>query len=89
MSLLSDRTYARRKASQAALSPEESDRVMRLYRLLGRTEAVLGSEDHARRWLSTPNRGLGGRSPLELAATETGAALVFDLLGQIEHGVFS
>ena len=85
---MSERTFARRKAD-AVLTVEESDRLMRLFRLLDRAEVVVGDRDRARRWLNTANRGLDGRAPLSMASTETGAAMVFDLLGRIEHGVFS
>jgi len=36
-----------------------------------------------------PNRALGNLSPLEMAATETGAREVENLMGRLEHGVFS
>ena len=50
-------------------------------------EDVLGSKHDASEWMSTPNRSLGGVSPVELAVTETGAREVEDLLGRIAHGV--
>jgi uncharacterized protein (DUF2384 family) len=34
-------------------------------------------------------KGLGGKTPLEYADTEPGAREVEDLLGRLEHGVFS
>lgn len=86
---ISGRTMARRRSGGGSLSADESDRVMRVIRLMDRTQAVIGGEDQARRWLHTPNRALVGQAPLALSSTETGAALVFDLLGRIEHGVFS
>lgn len=85
---MSERTFARRKAG-SVLTVEESDRLMRLFRLLDRAELVIGDRARAQRWLNTANRGLDGRDPLSMASTETGAAMVFDLLGRIEHGVFS
>ena len=83
---LSERTYARRKVT-GLLTTDESDRVGRLLRLRAVAEAVIGSG--AQRWLHQPNRALDGRTPLQVAATEMGAALVFDVLGRIEHGVFA
>ena len=46
-------------------------------------------QNPARRWLSSPQRALGGSTPLSLARTEVGAGLVEDLIGRLEHGVFS
>lgn len=56
-------------------------------RLYARARDVFGSEESAREWLTTPQQGLGSRVPLELLATEAGAAEVRDLLGRIEYGV--
>lgn len=40
-------------------------------------------------WLNTPVKGLGGRLPVDLLDTEDGAQTVLDLIGRLEHGVFS
>ena len=48
-----------------------------------------GDAPAATRWLRTPQAGLGGRKPLELASTDVGAREVEDLIGRLEHGVFS
>ena len=50
-------------------------------------EDVLGSISDARKWMSTPNRSLGGVSPAEFVVAETGEREVEDLLGRIAHGV--
>lgn len=84
---VSERTWARRRTS--VLTPAESDHVVRIVRLMDRATGVLGELGAARRWLDTPARAFGGQTPLAMAASETGASLVFDLLGRIEHGVFS
>jgi putative toxin-antitoxin system antitoxin component (TIGR02293 family) len=85
---MSKATYHRRKAS-GKLDPSESDRVVRFARLMGRAVEVLESEDNARLWLNSPQVGLGGAVPLDYAETELGAREVEDLLGRIEHGVYS
>lgn len=76
------------KARQARLSPAQGDRLYRLARIVALAEEVLENEERARRWLREPQRGLGGRLPLNLLRTEAGAREVEDLLGRIEHGVF-
>ena len=81
-------TIQRRK-QQGQLAPEESDRVWRFARLVGKAVAVFGNEEDARQWLTSAQFGLGGAAPLDYAKTEVGAREVENLLGRIEHGVYS
>ena len=85
---IADRTLTRRR-KEGRLQTDESDRLLRVGSLFDRAVEVLGSEDAARTWLKTPRSALDDRSPLESADTEPGAREVEDLLGRIEHGVFS
>jgi putative toxin-antitoxin system antitoxin component (TIGR02293 family) len=85
---ISKATLHRRKAS-GRLDGTESDRVVRFARLMGKAVEVLESDENARQWLTSPQFGLGGAVPLDYAKTEVGAREVEDLLGRIEHGVYS
>jgi putative toxin-antitoxin system antitoxin component (TIGR02293 family) len=85
---ISPRTWVRRK-QQGVLDVLEGDRVARLHRLIRRATLVLGGSSEGRTWLTTPQRALHRRTPLDVASTEVGADSVFQLLGRIEHGVFS
>ena len=85
---ISKATLHRRKAA-GHLDQVESDRVVRFARLMGKAVEVLENEQNARQWLNSPQYGLGGAVPLEYAETEVGAREVEDLLGRIEHGVYS
>jgi putative toxin-antitoxin system antitoxin component (TIGR02293 family) len=78
-----------RRKQQGRLQPEESDRVLRFARLMGKAVAVFGNEKDAREWLSSPQFGLGGAIPLDYAQTEVGAREVENLLGRIDYGVYS
>jgi len=80
------RTLTRRK-KDGVLRPDESERALRLFRLVRHAEAVFGSLEDACTWMQTPNLALGNESPLQFADTEPGARRVDQLLGQIEHGV--
>ena len=53
------------------------------------TELFEGDQSLALQWLLQPNPALGQRSPLDMAATKPGAGEVKDLIGRLEHGVFS
>ena len=85
---ISRSTLQRRKAA-GRLSPGESDKVMRLSRLLEHATKVFGDIEKARAWLKFPQRGLGGAVPLDYAETEVGAREVDDLLGRIEYSVYT
>ncbi len=86
---ITPRTLTRRK-KEKKLTPEESDRLVSVSRLLAQTfELFEGNEEAGIRWFTSPNRGLNGQSPLEVAATETGTREVENLIGRLEHGVFT
>lgn len=83
------RTMTRRKVS-GRLKADESDRVLRAVRLMHRATVLFNKDPAAAKtWMTTPQRGLGGAVPLELAGTEIGAREVEDALGRIEDGVFA
>jgi putative toxin-antitoxin system antitoxin component (TIGR02293 family) len=83
------RSTLQRRKTERRLSPEESDRVMRFWRIVKYATNLFGTLDRARLWLKFPQFGLGGAVPLEFAKTETGAREVEDLLGRIDYGVYS
>ncbi len=85
---LPSRTLTRRKAERL-LRPDESDRLVRLASIAARATEVLGNEEKASRWLQVANRSLGGQVPLELLDTSIGTRQVEEVLGRIEHGVYS
>ena len=82
------RTLARRK-KEGRLRADESDRLLRLGRVAARTEEVLGTAEKAASWLKKPNRALGGAVPLAQLDTDIGARQVEEILGRIEHGLYS
>jgi putative toxin-antitoxin system antitoxin component (TIGR02293 family) len=86
---ITQRTLTRRKVAKK-LSKTESDRLVSVRRMLGQaTELFENDKSKAKQWLSSPNRGLGGRTPLQMAQTETGLREVENLIFRLEHGVFS
>ena len=86
---ISPRTLTRRKKN-SKLKAWESDRLVSISRLLAAAlELFEGDAEKTARWFDQPNRALGDVAPLEMAATETGAREVENLIGRLEHGVFS
>jgi putative toxin-antitoxin system antitoxin component (TIGR02293 family) len=83
-----ERTLARR-LTEGRLTPDESEKVLRLGRVWERATGVLASDDAARDWLKSPNGALQNATPLSLLDADIGAEAVLDLLGRIEHGIFS
>ena len=83
------RTFLRRKEA-GRLQPAESDRLLRASRLFARAQDLFdGDQEAARGWLMKPQRALGGAIPLEIAKTEVGAREVEQIIGRLEHGVFT
>ena len=80
------RTLSRRRQS-GRLQTDESERVLRLERLLALAAEMLRDEVRARDWVKSPKKALAGRTPLQYAETEIGAREVEDLIGRIRHGV--
>ena len=86
--LSSTTTSRRRKAGR--LTAEESDRLVRVARLVAMAhEMMRGDEVAARRWLKDRHELLEGESPLERASTEVGGREVEQLIGRLRHGTFS
>lgn len=83
------RTLALRRQKGQPLTPEESDRLARVARVLTAADDAFGNPEKAYRWLRKPNRGLGGQVPLELLSTEAGARIVEQALERIVHGIFA
>ena len=82
------RTLVRRRQS-GRLDPIESERVLRIERLLALATEMLRDGNRARDWLKSPKAALAGQSPLACADTEVGAREVEQLIGRLRHGVFS
>jgi len=80
------RTLSHRRAKQQALSPDESDRALRIARLVALAESVFDEREKALRWLRKPMRQFNQRSAMEMMATEIGGRQVEELLIQIDEG---
>jgi putative toxin-antitoxin system antitoxin component (TIGR02293 family) len=83
------RTLARRE-SEGRLRPDESDRVLRASTVFDMVVDLFeGDSEAARQWLQTPQPGLGGEIPIDLATTGIGAREVENLICRLEDGVFA
>jgi len=80
------RTRRHRIVKNERLTVEESDRVVRLLRIQTLAEESFEDKIKANRWLRRRLAELGGNTPLEVAATETGARVIETILGKIAWG---
>jgi putative toxin-antitoxin system antitoxin component (TIGR02293 family) len=80
------RTWRHRKTKKQSLSIEESDRVVRLARVQALAEDVFGDIEKANTWLRQGLGILDGKSPLEMARTESGARLIEQILAKLDWG---
>ncbi len=86
--VIPSRTLQHRRSRREKLTLEESDRVLRIVRVLSFAEAVYGNRERALAWLRKPHARLDERSPLSLLKTDTGSRIVEELLIQVDEGMF-
>lgn len=58
-------------------------------KVIKRAIEVFQDTENAHKWLNTPNRALDNKIPMNLLQNPTAAQMVLDVLGRIEHGVYS
>ncbi|HUJ31205.1 MAG TPA: antitoxin Xre-like helix-turn-helix domain-containing protein [Candidatus Acidoferrum sp.] len=84
-----ERTFARRKSS-GRLSPDESERLLRVSTIFEKAVALFeGDVGETLAWLTQPKKALGDKVPLAYSRSELGAREVENLIGRLEHGVFT
>jgi putative toxin-antitoxin system antitoxin component (TIGR02293 family) len=83
------RTLSRRLAMKSRLTQDESDRTLRMARVVALANEILGAGDKASRWMVAPNRALGGQRPFDQLDTELGVRSVEEILYAIAYGMYS
>ncbi|RZL14198.1 MAG: DUF2384 domain-containing protein [Hymenobacter sp.] len=86
-----ERTFARQLSADKALALNKSqaERLLLLQLLAAHGLAVFEDQGKFNRWLRRPLPVLQQQSPLQLLDTVTGFRVVDQLLGRMEHGVYS
>lgn len=79
-------TLTQRARSRKPLSPDESDKLVRLAEVIKRAIAVFGDEAEGKAWLNDLVGSLGDRRPVDLLDTQDGYDLVMRTLGGIQFG---
>lgn len=69
------------------LTPDQSDRLSRVTRIIALAREAFGDDEKAKVWLRRPTAPLDGESPLQILDTDQGVREVETLLGRISHGI--
>jgi len=83
------RTLSHRIAKGERLTVDESDRALRLARIVAIAGIAFGEHAKALEWLAAPKKQFGDASALAMVRTEAGARLVEELLTRIDEGYFA
>jgi putative toxin-antitoxin system antitoxin component (TIGR02293 family) len=81
------RTVSQREKTGRRFTLEESERMLRVLRAHRIVREAFTTDEAVAQWLNTPDRSLGGKSPLDMLATDVGAATVENLARAMIHGV--
>ncbi|EMW0563850.1 TPA: DUF2384 domain-containing protein [Vibrio parahaemolyticus] len=82
-------TIKRRLKNDERFNTQESDAIYRLAMLLKLATELFDDEERALEWMKENVYGLGGKRPLDMVSTTVDFEIVKDLIGRLEHGVFS
>ncbi|GLR04956.1 type II RES/Xre toxin-antitoxin system antitoxin [Vibrio hyugaensis] len=82
-------TIKRRLKNEERFNTQESDAIYRLAMLLKLATELFDDEERALSWMRENVYGLGGKRPLDMVSTTVDFEIVKDLIGRLEHGVFS
>lgn len=85
---VSKRTIEKVKEEEL-LNPQVSDRVLQIATLYQQGIEVFGSTSIFKEWMNSSIIALGSKKPIDFMDNGTGIAIIHDLLGRIEHGVYS
>lgn len=83
------RTLSHRLAKAERLTIDESDRALRLARIIAMADITFGERAKALAWLRAPKKQLRGACALALVRTEAGARVVEELLTRVDEGYFA
>ena len=84
--VLPRKTLAHRR-TLGNLTPEQSDRLARVLRIIDEAETTFGDKAKAHSWLRRPSALLDGEAPLDRLDTDIGTRQVEAMLGRIAHGI--
>lgn len=87
--VISPRTLKHRRSRKEKLSSVETDRALRVARIVGLADRVFGSRAKALLWLRSQDDRLDNRTPMQMLVNESGGRLVESMLWQIDEGIYT
>lgn len=78
-----------RKSESDLLNVYSTEQILEIAQVVSRGIEVLGTLDNFTSWLHSDIRVLNYNKPISLLDTSFGTALILDVLGRIEFGVYS
>jgi putative toxin-antitoxin system antitoxin component (TIGR02293 family) len=84
-------TVRRREKNREAFTPAESERVLRVLRVIAEAIEFFGDEAKALAWMRRPAEFVPGKpaiAPMAMATSEIGARHIEGLIRRSEHGMF-
>jgi putative toxin-antitoxin system antitoxin component (TIGR02293 family) len=87
--VISPRTLKHRKSRKEKLSSVETDKALRVARIVDLADRVFGSRMKALLWLRSADDRLDHRTPMQMLVNESGGRLVESMLWQIDEGIYT
>lgn len=85
---MSTRNFQRIK-DNTPLDIYTSEQTIEMANVYSKAHLIFVNDESVKQWFQTSNYALGNQKPLDLLDTSFGVKMVSDVLGRIEHGVFS
>lgn len=85
---MSARNFQRIKEN-SPLDIYTSEQTIEMATVYAKAYTVFSDEDAIKHWFQAPNYALGNQKPIDLLDTSFGVKMVTDVLGRIEHGIYS
>jgi putative toxin-antitoxin system antitoxin component (TIGR02293 family) len=85
--IISRSALAEREREGRSLTPDDSEQLVGIARIVLIAREEFGEAEPAARWLRKPNRALGRAVPLDLLRTGEGGRIVEDSIIRLSHGV--
>ena len=85
---MTERTIQRKKDNDL-LNISTTEQILQIAKVYSIGNNVFGSAKNFQTWMNAKNTSLGEKKPIELIPSRYGAQMVLDVIGRIEHGIFS
>jgi len=78
-----------RKGDRELLDISTSEQILQIAEVFSRGSDVFESPVNFQNWMNSENMSLGGKKPIDLLPSRYGAQMILDVIGRIEHGIYS